>query len=423
MVPPLFNHSTLSKWWRRLATPLMVASALFFYVQLRSVGNLVSFSTSPKFYDESRKGYDYTSPLALNQNSTMFTDLVGIYHNAESSSIRVIIEDKWTSSDDTVPSRKACLRPYLIGRLSGPAIGMISPWAHLETHVNSTIIEGYYEVPTPGTYFVEIIVILCNTYDEEKLRQASNVTTPGDWTQDAAMQREMQHVVDHCVENPEHHCLTAHNLSIQVTQSSAARNPAESDNKGLPPNRLGGYWEWNASSDQPMEPLYTRYEDLSCIGVPDCTAPAANTTRYTPYQFVWTSNVNLTEQLNATEPISQASTVSRHIVDEESVRALIRLRSQPRVNDTICLIGDSHSRELEEYLTPQLDIPVVQVYTFFANDMGENITAMSRSLSNSSIEDQVNKYLIENSYIYPRKCTIFVIGLGAWVRSLAVKCS
>jgi hypothetical protein len=407
----------MTKRWRSLAAPVVLILALYFYVQLFSAWGRASYIAHPRFFDSSRNRYVYSTPLALNPNSTMYIDIVGIYHDAESSSIRVIVQDNSMSSDNsTAPSRKACLRPYLIGRLSGPAIGMVSQWVYTPKSAVNTTIEGHYEVQVPGTYFLEIIVILCNTYDEEKLRQAQNVTGPGDWKEDASMQREMKHVVDHCVEHPEHHRLTAQNLSIQVTRPTVAQNPVVSRSSGS----LGGYWEWNTSNNQPMEPLYTRYEELSCIGVENCQLPAASLDRFSPYRFVWTSNVNLTEHFKASESIGRARVIPRHVVDEETLRTLIRYRSQRRLNETICLIGDSHSHEMFDYLTRLMDSPVFRVWTSFANDLGENVTAESGSLSNSSFEDQVNRYLLIHGGLGPRQCTVFVVGIGGWVRALSI---
>jgi hypothetical protein len=366
----------------------------------------------------SYNNYDSTIPLALNPSSAMFSDIVGIYHDPEASSIRVIVQGNWTTPErDTISSRKPCLRPYLIGRLSGPAVGIVSRWVYLPKSQVHTVIEGRYHVVIPGTYFLEVIVILCNTYKEEQLRQAQNVATPGIWTNDPAFRREMEHIVEHCVENPERHRLTAQNVSIQVKHQVSpskavpgnSHHPILRNDERNAPHGLRGYWEWNASSDKPMEPLYTRYEELSCISKPNCREPGANLDRFAPYRFVWTANVN-TEQLNAT---GEARSVSRHVVDEGVLRNLIRLRSHTRPNDTICLIGDSHSLQLADYLTTQMNTPVALMRAFFADDIGDNIAETSRS--NSSEADQVNK-LLKSRGLSPRQCTVIVLGLGAWVR-------
>jgi hypothetical protein len=409
--------------WRNLTVLAGILSLSTFNAWLFTPRKWISPETAFPF----RKQQQHRDvPLPLNPNSSMYTDIVGIYHDPQSSSIRVIVQGNWTAPDNnTVPSRKPCLRPYLTGRLSGPTIGMVSQWVYLPKSDNSTVIEGQYKVPMVGMYFLEIIVILCNTYDEEKLRQARNVTKAGDWNLDASMQGEMQHIVEHCVENPENHRLTAQNLSIEVTQPTTVRNAVVSDSshstlrqarEGSPPISLGGYWEWNASNNQTVEPLYTRYQPLSCIGVADCQSPPATLDRFSPYRFVWTSNFNLTERLHAGEGIDQ-DIVPRHFVDEDILRNLIRLRSLTRVNDTICIIGDSHGRELSEFLKPLLDAPVFHVWTSFANELGENVTAESGSLSNSSVEDQVNRYLLVRGGLLPGQCAVFFVVMGSWVRT------
>jgi hypothetical protein len=361
-----------------------------------------------------QREYDYSNPLALNPNSSMYSDIVGIYHDPRSSSIRVIVRGHDTDYDDgTNSSRKPCLRPYLVGRLSGPAIGMISQWIYLPKGDESTVIEGHYEVPMAGTYFLEIIVIFCNTYDEEKMRQARNVTTPGDWKEDAAFVREMEHIMEHCLEHPLRHRLTAQNLSIEVTQAAPNMVVADKSDRPMPQEKeesalggLHGYWQWNSASNQSIVPLYTRY-GISCNDSANCVE-AGSLERFSTYRFVWTSNVNLTDQLHSSEPIEQARIVPRHVVDEDTLVKLIRVRSQSRVNETICLIGASHSRGLMEYLTPLMDIPVLHFRVTYAYDLGGSIADHPGSDPAASV----------NNYISNTICSVFVIGLGAWVRGL-----
>jgi hypothetical protein len=357
----------------------------------------------------------YTETLELNPNCTMFPDIVGIYHDAASCSVRVVVQSNATEYDNaTNSSRKPCLRPYLVGRLSGPTVGIVSPWIYLPKGNGSMVIEGNYEVPVSGTYFLEIIVILCNNYNEEILRQAQNVTTPGtDWTNDAAFQGEMKHVLENCVEHPERHRLTARNVSIQVTQeTSRSKVASDSNDPLLEPEkqassveRLSGFWEWNTSSNQRMEPLYTRYQPLPCTDLPECLEPEATLERFSPYRFVWTTNVNLTEEMHTNEQIDPARVVPRHFVDEETLRKLIWIRSQTRVNDTICLLGASHSREMVELLKVLMQIPVFWVETHRAGDLGEDLATAN----------QVQQFIVGHSHGSNPQCTILVIGLGSWV--------
>jgi hypothetical protein len=382
---------------RRIPVAVVLLS-LFFFTVLLSLSNV-----PPSLVPQEEKNGELVHPLALNPNCSMYNDIVGIYHDANSSSVRVVVQDNRAGSTDA-PSRTPCLRPYLIGRLSGPAIGMVSPWVYSSKSNDTTVIEGRYAVPMSGLYFLEIIVILCNSYDEAKLRQAQNSTMVGLWGNDQAFQGEKQHILERCVEHPGFHRLTAQNLSIQVTHPTT-----EADISVRPLPAFRGYWEWNNSRRQPMKPLYTRYQDLNCTDDPNCQKPGLQ--RFKPYRFVWTSTLNITSILGE-HSYGPPNIVPRHVVSEENLSKLIRLASQTRQNDTICVVGDSHSEDLVDALIQQIQTPVVFVETLYANEIAENLPEAG------SLSDQVNKYLIHHSSSWPRDCTSVVIGLGAWVRGL-----
>lgn len=91
--------------------------------------------------------------LQINENSSLADDIINITHVQSESKIIVHLKKSAT---------RYCQQPQLIGRLSGPALPIVS-WKQPTTHSfqNTTrydILVGTYNAPMPGTYFLEIIV-------------------------------------------------------------------------------------------------------------------------------------------------------------------------------------------------------------------------------------------------------------------------
>jgi hypothetical protein len=92
-------------------------------------------------------------PLNINPNSTMAGDITSILHLPNKSTVQVNIK-----------AGARCPHPYLVGRLSGPALVILQwHWSQNETD-NTTIMNGIYHVPTEGKYYLEIVVVFCNNF-------------------------------------------------------------------------------------------------------------------------------------------------------------------------------------------------------------------------------------------------------------------
>jgi hypothetical protein len=373
-----------------------------------------------------RSGWEYTSSLPLDRHGPMHQDILGIYHHPESAAISVALQ---SGHDD---SREACLRPYLVARLSGPAVGVVYQWTYRQSTIppaNATrrkgdnnastaipatavVMEGFYDVPVTGVYFLEIIVVLCNTYDDDMLRK-TEIYTYRDNIDEAiagpAFLEQQQHVIDRCVMKPQNNKLTAFGTSIVVVKAAKSSNQwsdratAENITVGKDEKQqLRGYWVRDMNNaregNEAFAPLYTRYQPLDCIAVPpqNCTHPAASEARFDPYHFGWTlSNGDdgfangQGEALIGSEASPQSSF---HFVDEQIVIDKVRRKSQERANETLCMFGDSHGWQLRNQLPTFVSNPVVYFTNQYALTLGENIT---KGDPTKSVAERVKQQLQE----------------------------
>jgi hypothetical protein len=385
-------------------------SALSRKVTIRAVGAflltvaLASYPFLYKLVDTARfTSYDaidfpqYNNPLLLNPNCTMFRDVVGIYHHADRRTIRVVVQGNLT-----VEGRKPCLLPYLIGRLSGPAIGLVHRWSLRQT-ANETIIDGEYSVPIRGTYFLEIVVIHCNTYDTAKLTGARH-SDEGDTSNETRTVFEVERlqITQQCVEWPADNRLTALNTSIVVTRAATTKTRRKLDFPQQQPPLVRGFWIRNQSI--PIRPLYTRYQDEACFEVEDvCFHPSVDLTRFDTYQFMWT----LPSRDDWT-----SSDADYSILNEGTLLDALRVRADMQANDTtICLFGDSHSRELQSELRKLVRSQVLFLDTYFASDLS-NITGSEDWWNFTSDEPHIRHKVKEKAD--HTNCSTVVLGLGSW---------
>jgi hypothetical protein len=338
----------------------------------------------------------------------MIQDIQGIYHDSAAGAIRVVLYNK-------DKSRTACLRPYLIARLSGPAVGLVEKWSYGQIDSKTTFVEGYYHVPTTGLYSLEIIVILCNTYDDNLLRQAQQYVQGGGGGKSkdakAAFDRESEYTRQFCVESPLYHRLTANDTSILVEVASRAVGGGDSSDKRgdqgrnegklSPSQKIHGYWERNTSKTKTVQPLYTRYQPSECYASNDdgeCVHPAAGNHRFEPYRFIWTLDEG----------------GSRRVVDKSYLVDKVRIKSQERKNETFCLIGDSHVFYLwKDFLPTYVVNPLVRSSIYMATTFGGNFT-VNDSHDNVAIAKRVKKRLEESSSGKIEHCSFILVQIAAW---------
>jgi len=228
-----------------------------------------------------------TIPIPINPNATMAYDIVSIDHNVSESAILVRFK-----------SGARCSRPYLRGRLSGPALTMLN-WSierndrSINATNETTILKGTYQAPLHGKYYLEIIMVFCVDFLQANDGMMNITSNNYNFSQT-------------CVEDRWNHRLTAHNASILVGEEAF----------GSP-----GYWVREDSKQ--MQPMYTRFQPNGCRpkppepDLPDYCIPPTSLDRFEGYSFHW-HRPNLT---------------------------LANLRQAKPT--TICLVGDSHSQKLD----------------------------------------------------------------------------
>lgn len=236
-----------------------------------------------------------TERISVHPNASLRKDILSIDHNASEASITLQLEQDGR-----------CPRPFLRGRLSGPALVAIRDWKYYPPTGNKTgitIVGTYPSPPFLGKYYLEIIVVYCDNF-------VGNDNDPV-WNNSNDFKRA-------CTEDPLHWQLTRPGTAITVTMAS--------QNGDRP-----GYWIHNQSTtsgDMNMKPLYTRYQLNTCYRktTPECTPPAASIETFQDYQFQWQWPGSSTRQLSvANLPV-------------------------PPTKMTVCLLGSSHARKIYEYL-------------------------------------------------------------------------
>jgi hypothetical protein len=224
--------------------------------------------------------------LQINENSTLADDIINITHVQSESKIIVHFKKNET---------RYCQQPQLIGRLSGPALSIVSwkqPTTHsLENTTRYDMLVGTYNAPMPGTYFLEIIVTLCV---------------------------ELKYETDAkplCLVDPHRHRLTKDETTISV-------------NANIDNSSAIGYWYNKATLVDKYDPLYTRYQpQQDCPRTPEAAPDspahcirAMNLSRFEPYEFKFS-----TEQMSL-----------QNVVKGKEGK--------------VCIIGSSHSRYLAALL-------------------------------------------------------------------------
>jgi hypothetical protein len=394
-------------------------------VWTQSIWGDSSFAKENELY---RSSWEYTSSLPLDRHGPMHQDILGIYHHPESAAISVALR---SGHDD---SREACLRPCLVARLSGPAVGVVYEWTYRRrsiqaanttrsnrstnesnttTVTTTVVVEGYYDVPVTGMYFLEIIVVLCNTYDDDMLRNTEiytyvdeiNETTAG-----PAFEEQQRQVMDRCIVAPQNNKLTALGTTIfvvkaakstdQWTNAVADENIQIGKEKEARKQQLRGYWVRDMNNtqqgNQEFAPLYTRYQPLECANITAqaCTHPAASEARFGPYQFSWTlstagvdSDSALDAALTGRETSPQSSF---HIVDEQMVIDKVRLKSLEKADETYCVFGDSHGWQLGNQLPIFVSNPVMYMTNPQAHLLSEDI---AKGNATKSVAERVKQVL------------------------------
>ena len=307
-------------------------------------------------------------------NSTISNDIESIIHIPTKQ--KIVIEFKKRQ-------RSNCPHPYLIGRLSGPALIKLDFTTssssiqtqeddddEITTKNNVTIMTGTYTLPPPrgvgssSYYFLEIILVMCNAVvppsivDFEKRNNLKSL-------QEYNFRRK-------CVEDCNRHLVLDTTIEVVVVASQ------QQQQSSLPELQHPlGYWmstvDMDTTNSRRPYPLYTRYQPQNCRSSdaqqdPRCTQPTS-LERFESYQFQWT-NEDIYQQLK---------------------------RSQTKIS--ICAFGWSHTRVL------------LGGFNTFKDAMNMSVTWGKARYPNDVTTDLVGN-LVNQS-----QCTKLIFGVGQWPAS------
>jgi hypothetical protein len=368
---------------------------------------------------EVRSTWQYASSVPLNPQCSMLKDIQGIYHDPAVGAIRVVLQSNHSFDDGDAPLQ-ACRRPYLVARLSGPAVGLVEHWSYGQIDDKTTFVEGYYHVPKPGLYFLEIIFILCNTYDDNLVRQAHRYVTGDNSTEaDAAFAQEREYIRQFCVVSTDNNRLTDSNTSMMVKvasraveeeSSSSGKRSLDGRDEGelCPSQNVHGFWERNERyTQQPNETdptLYTRYMPYKCSVFDDDDAKpdddSAGCNRHSePYRFRWTLGKG----------------DSRRLVDKKYLVDKVRRKSEERRNETFCLVGDSHIYYLVMDFLPKYVVNPLRLSSIYlSSTLGGNLT-FSDSADNITRADGVRQRLEVSAYGKTLEhCSFILVQIAVW---------
>lgn len=289
-------------------------------------GQLLSFlSPSLKMWKDEMLRNDaapVSVELDMNSNCKIYQDVHRLLHYPEESKIAIYFNKE-----------RNCAQPQLIGRLSGRALTTIT-WetsyynipdddeeeeeaeetevsnlvpateTHHDNNINETkdVLLGHYRVPQSGTYFLEIIAIMC-----EDLQYDAEFTGT-------------------CLVDPNQHRLTQDGVFI-----NAMMTPPPPSTQHDTSNIIGYWWHHDGGVElnETLIPLYTRYQPQGCRS--DSTlyhcSLASDLTRFDNYQFKFST---------AQYDDDQLSTILEGKIDK------------------ICIEGASHARMLRGHMAAVL---------------------------------------------------------------------
>ena len=168
----------------------------------------------------------------------------------------ILHNPKETSIVVNFNKNRTCIQPQLIGRLSGMSLSIIEWDYDNEQSKDDTVLVGHYNAPLRGTYFIEIIVTMC---------------------QRLTMDTDPRNV---CLVDPQHHRLTHDNATINV---AITRNKSTD---------IGIWYNVNSVRDiSSIVPLHTRYQPHGCMNkkyLNHCKK-ITEIARYKPYRFIFSS--------------------------------------------------------------------------------------------------------------------------------------
>jgi hypothetical protein len=228
--------------------------------------------------------------LPVHTNSSIHDDVLLIQHDPAQRAIMVHLR----------PDGR-CPHPSLRGRLSGPALVALDNWKYSKNDQNNSVLTVNYQVPSTGTYFVDIITVFCHDFIWGSRNDTASLLP---WENNYSFKQT-------CTEPATQRQLTALDTTITVTRQA--------------PDALG-YWLPNNSSQQ--QPVYTRYQLPECFrqASPECTTPITSVEPFKAYHWQWSQN------------------------DHQHKLTNIENFPFPSAPTKVCVLGASHARMFTDYL-------------------------------------------------------------------------
>jgi len=305
---------------------------------------------------DGRNSFSFIEIPIHNASNYVASDISRILHLPADSRIEVHLKAK---------SVRRCHNPLFVGRLSGWSLSIID-FESLEesNNGNNDIVVGTYDLsmmPVSGTYFLEIIVMLCERYDSNKNILDTNLRTV--WLED---------------HTEESHQITQNHTSIDIVVDEKTIDASQRNNDV---SSIRGRWLHNslllASSGGSLEnislppPVYTRYQPaIMCKKwkkryYNDFCAYRMSTKRFDNYAFQWNPGAN--------------ASMSGLEVQTENVH--------------VCFVGASHSREANEHCNNVSNTTCSNAWVAYPHEVSER---------------WVQKFVVK------KECTHAVVGLFQW---------
>ncbi|CAB9497858.1 expressed unknown protein [Seminavis robusta] len=329
---------------------------------LEEVKTATSIDPQPNTKVESLESNTAKVEIAPNPDGSMASDISSMYHLPDQS--RVVVE---------LRSDARCPRPYLVGRLSGPALVRLA-WTWSSGNGKSgSVMTGTYDVPDNGEYFLEILVVHCNDFSygvRSALEDRDNLKSPTLKVtgEPNPLTFNFQPV---CTEDPFKGRLTSKTASILIAQNG------NTDGEVVP-----GFWKKTDKVKATV--LHTRLQPELCYhefmaqqNLSQICHEQVQLDRFLDYEFEWSSSM---KHLSA-EAVQQSSLT------------------------TICIAGWSHARLLVNVSTTMGFRPVNPTQNLY------NITTKwVKAKYPLDVVNQVN-------FMKEKNCSSLIIGVTQWPAS------
>lgn len=229
--------------------------------------------------------------LPMNPNSTIASDIQGIWHLPSEKAVCIELQNN-----------ASCPHPAFIGRLAGHSLAMLDWKGQNDDKFGASTRCGSYQDRwlSAGTYFLDLMVLFCEDFGANSLKKAQNES---EWLS--------FNFKNTCMEDPNRNRITGEDTYILIEENITSS--------------LAPIGRWIPPTDSIPMPLHHRYQPQGCMRNPDqevCKIATNGTTLWS-YSFEWDNEFG------------------------ERWRPRVKNLFTDSSNFTdVCFLGWSHSREL-----------------------------------------------------------------------------